>query len=77
VDDAAKAASLLIPRTAFIGTVMASGCLTPACWAGVHFLASSWAFASLRWAHSLNRKVGSAVVYAYYFFDLLLAGTVV
>ena len=42
-------------------------------------LASSWAFGEVfGWAHSLNHKVKEAPwFYAYYFFDLLLAGTVV
>jgi Mn2+/Fe2+ NRAMP family transporter len=42
-------------------------------------LASSWAFGEVfGWAHSLNHKVREAPwFYAYYFFDLLLAGTVV
>jgi Mn2+/Fe2+ NRAMP family transporter len=42
-------------------------------------LASSWAFGEVfGWAHSLNNKIKEAPwFYAYYFFDLLLAGTVV
>jgi hypothetical protein len=42
-------------------------------------LASSWAFGEVfGWAHSLNHKIKEAPwFYAYYFFDLLLAGTVV
>ena len=42
-------------------------------------LASSWAFGEVfGWAHSLNKKIKEAPwFYAYYFFDLLLAGSVV
>jgi Mn2+/Fe2+ NRAMP family transporter len=80
VDDAAKAASLLIPQNRFIGTVMAIGLFDAGLLGAVCIsLASSWAFGEVfGWAHSLNRKVREAPwFYAYYFFDLLLAGTVV
>jgi NRAMP (natural resistance-associated macrophage protein)-like metal ion transporter len=80
VDDAAKAASLLIPQNRFIGTVMAIGLFDAGLLGAVCIsLASSWAFGEVfGWAHSLNHKVREAPwFYAYYFFDLLLAGTVV
>jgi Mn2+/Fe2+ NRAMP family transporter len=80
VDDAAKAAALLIPQNRFIGTVMAIGLFDAGLLGAVCIsLASSWAFGEVfGWAHSLNHKVREAPwFYAYYFFDLLLAGTVV
>src|SRR6266852_4993915 len=80
VDDAAKAAGLLIPQNRFIGTVMAIGLFDAGLLGAVCIsLASSWAFGEVfGWAHSLNHRVREAPwFYAYYFFDLLLAGTVV
>ena len=80
VDDAAKAASMIMPRSRFIGAIIAIGLFDAGLLGAVCIsLASSWAFGEVfGWAHSLNHKIKEAPwFYAYYFFDLLLAGTVV
>lgn len=80
VDDAAQAAISIMPRSRFIGTVFAIGLFDAGLLGAVCIsLASSWAFGEVfGWAHSLNQKIKEAPwFYAYYFFDLLLAGTVV
>lgn len=80
VNDAAQAAIKIMPRSRFIGTVFAIGLFDAGLLGAVCIsLASSWAFGEVfGWAHSLNKKVKEAPwFYAYYFFDLLLAGTVV
>lgn len=80
VNDAAEAAKMIMPRSRFIGTVFAIGLFDAGLLGAVCIsLASSWAFGEVfGWAHSLNKKVKEAPwFYAYYFFDLLLAGTVV
>jgi Mn2+/Fe2+ NRAMP family transporter len=79
IDDAAAAARLLMPQSKFIGTVMAIGLFDAGLLGAVCIsLASSWAFGEVfGWAHSLNYKVKEAPwFYAYYFFDLVLAGVV-
>jgi len=78
--DAAQAAISIMPRSKFIGTVFAIGLFDAGLLGAVCIsLASSWAFGEVfGWAHSLNRKIKEAPwFYAYYFFDLVLAGTVV
>ena len=80
IDDAAKAAREIMPQSKFIGTVIAIGLFDAGLLGAVCIsLASSWAFGEVfGWAHSLNQKIKEAPwFYAYYFFDLLLAGTVV
>jgi len=80
VDDAAQAALAIMPTSRFIGTVFAIGLFDAGLLGAVCIsLASSWAFGEVfGWAHSLNQKIKEAPwFYAYYFFDLLLAGTVV
>jgi NRAMP (natural resistance-associated macrophage protein)-like metal ion transporter len=77
---AADAAKAIMPQSKFIGTVMAIGFFDAGLLGAVCIsLASSWAFGEVfGWAHSLNHKIKEAPwFYAYYFFDLLLAGTVV
>jgi len=79
IEDAAMAARAILPRSRFIGTVMAIGLFDAGLLGAVCIsLASSWAFGEVfGWAHSLNQKVREAPwFYAYYFFDLLLAGAV-
>jgi len=80
VNDAAQAATMIMPRSRFIGVCFAVGLFDAGLLGAVCIsLASSWAFGEIfGWAHSLNQKVKEAPwFYAYYFFDLLLAGTVV
>ena len=80
VDDAAAAAIKLMPMNRNIGTFVAIGLFDAGLLGAICIsLASSWAFGEVfGWAHSLNHKVHEAPwFYAYYFFDLLLAGTVV
>jgi NRAMP (natural resistance-associated macrophage protein)-like metal ion transporter len=79
IEDAAQAARAIMPQSRFIGTVMAIGLFDAGLLGAVCIsLASSWAFGEVfGWAHSLNHKVKEAPwFYAYYFFDLLLAGAV-
>ncbi|MGD0384392.1 MAG: divalent metal cation transporter, partial [Thermoguttaceae bacterium] len=80
IDDAAAASRAIMPQSKFIGTVIAIGLFDAGLLGAVCIsLASSWAFGEVfGWAHSLNHKISEAPwFYAYYFFDLLLAGTVV
>jgi len=80
VDDAAAAATRIMPTSKTIGTLIAIGLFDAGLLGAICIsLASSWAFGEVfGWAHSLNKKVKEAPwFYAYYFFDLLLAGTVV
>jgi Mn2+/Fe2+ NRAMP family transporter len=79
IDSAAAAAKAIMPQSRFIGTIMAIGLFDAGLLGAVCIsLASSWAFGEVfGWAHSLNHKVREAPwFYAYYFFDLVLAGTV-
>jgi len=79
-DDAAVAAAKIMPASKIIGTLIAIGLFDAGLLGAICIsLASSWAFGEvLGWAHSLNRKIREAPwFYTYYFFDLLLAGTVV
>jgi len=80
VDDAAAAARQIMPTSRSIGTWIAVGLFDAGLLGAICIsLASSWAFGEVfGWAHSLNNKVREAPwFYAYYLFDLLLAGTVV
>ncbi|MDA8086140.1 MAG: divalent metal cation transporter [Nitrospiraceae bacterium] len=80
VDDAAVAARHIMPISRTIGTLIAIGLFDAGLLGAICIsLASSWAFGEIfGWAHSLNNKVKEAPwFYAYYFFTLILAGTVV
>jgi NRAMP (natural resistance-associated macrophage protein)-like metal ion transporter len=80
VNDAAEAARSIMPQSRFIGTIFAIGLFDAGLLGAVCIsLASSWAFGEVfGWAHSLNHKIKEAPwFYAYFFFTLLLAGTVV
>ena len=80
IESAAQAAIALMPVNKYVGTLVAVGLFDAGLLGAVCIsLASSWAFGEVfGWAHSLNHKVREAKwFYAYYFFDLLLAGTVV
>ena len=80
IDDAATAALRFVPINHYVGALLAIGLFDAGFLGAICIsLASSWAFGEVfGWAHSLNHKVKEAPwFYAYYFFDLLLAGTVV
>ena len=79
IQDAAAAAIAIMPTSKWIGTIVAIGLFDAGLLGAVCIsLASSWAFGEVfGWAHSLNNKIREAPwFYAYYFFDLLLAGVV-
>jgi Mn2+/Fe2+ NRAMP family transporter len=79
VQSAAEAVIRILPTNRLVGTLMAIGLFDAGLLGAVCIsLASSWAFGEVfGWAHSLNHKIKEAPwFYAYYFFDLLLAGTV-
>jgi NRAMP (natural resistance-associated macrophage protein)-like metal ion transporter len=80
VESAAEAAIKLMPINKWIGSIVAVGLFDAGLLGAICIsLASSWAFGEVfGWAHSLNNKIREAPwFYAYYFFDLSLAGTVV
>jgi NRAMP (natural resistance-associated macrophage protein)-like metal ion transporter len=80
VESAAQAAGMLMPINKYIGTIIAIGLFDAGFLGAICIsLASSWAFGEVfGWAHSLNNKIREAPwFYAYYFFTLVLAGTVV
>jgi len=80
IESAAQAAIKLIPINQWVGTFVAIGLFDAGFLGAICIsLASSWAWGEVfGWAHSLNHKVREAPwFYAYYFFDLMLAGTVV
>lgn len=80
VQSAAEAAIRIMPINNVVGTILAIGLFDAGFLGAICIsLASSWAFGEVfGWAHSLNHKVKEAPwFYAYYFFDLALAGTVV
>jgi len=80
IESAAQAAIKLMPINQWVGTFVAIGLFDAGFLGAICIsLASSWAWGEVfGWAHSLNHKVREAPwFYAYYFFDLLLAGTVV
>jgi len=80
VESAAEATIKIMPTNNYIGTMFAIGLFDAGFLGAICIsLASSWAFGEVfGWAHSLNNKIKEAPwFYAYYFFDLLLAGVVV
>lgn len=80
VQSAAQAAIRMMPTNKWVGTMFAIGLFDAGFLGAICIsLASSWAFGEVfGWAHSLNHKIKEAPwFYGYYFFDLLLAGTVV
>jgi Mn2+/Fe2+ NRAMP family transporter len=80
VESAAEATIKIMPINKYIGTMFAIGLFDAGFLGAICIsLASSWAFREVfGWAHSLNNKIKEAPwFYAYYFFDLLLAGVVV
>jgi Mn2+/Fe2+ NRAMP family transporter len=80
INDAAVAAAQFMGINKYVGAFLAIGLFDAGFLGAICIsLASSWAFGEVfGWAHSLNRKVKEAPwFYAYYFFDLMLAGTVV
>ncbi len=80
VGSAAEAATRIMPANRWVGTLIAIGLFDAGFLGAICIsLASSWAFGEVfGWAHSLNTKIKEAPwFYAYYFFDLVLAGTVV
>jgi NRAMP (natural resistance-associated macrophage protein)-like metal ion transporter len=80
VESAAQAAVEIMPVNKYVGTIIAIGLFDAGFLGAICIsLASSWAFGEIfGWAHSLNQNIREAPwFYAYYFFDLILAGTVV
>ena len=80
INDAATAAAHFMGINKYVGTFLAIGLFDAGFLGAICIsLASSWAFGEVfGWAHSLNNKLREAPwFYAYYFFTLLLAGTVV
>jgi Mn2+/Fe2+ NRAMP family transporter len=80
INDAATAAIRFMGINKYVGAFLAIGLFDAGFLGAICIsLASSWAFGEVfGWAHSLNYKIKEAPwFYAYYFFDLLLAGTVV
>jgi NRAMP (natural resistance-associated macrophage protein)-like metal ion transporter len=80
INDAAAAAAQFMGINKYVGALLAIGLFDAGFLGAICIsLASSWAFGEVfGWAHSLNHKIKEAPwFYAYYFFDLLLAGTVV
>jgi Mn2+/Fe2+ NRAMP family transporter len=78
--DAASAAARFMGISKQLGTFLAIGLFDAGFLGAICIsLASSWAFGEVfGWAHSLNNKVKEAPwFYAYYFFGIVLAGTVV
>jgi NRAMP (natural resistance-associated macrophage protein)-like metal ion transporter len=80
ISDAASAAAEFMGISKQLGTFLAIGLFDAGFLGAICIsLASSWAFGEVfGWAHSLNNKVKEAPwFYAYYFFGIVLAGTVV
>jgi Mn2+/Fe2+ NRAMP family transporter len=80
IESAAEAATHIMPTNRWVGTLIAIGLFDAGFLGAICIsLASSWAFGEVfGWAHSLNAKIKEAPwFYAYYFFTLVLAGTVV
>ena len=80
IDDAAKAAQMLMHTNKYVGTFMAIGLFDAGLLGAICIsLASSWAFGEIfGWAHSLNKKIKEAPwFYANYFITLISAGLVV
>jgi Mn2+/Fe2+ NRAMP family transporter len=80
ISDAGSAAAEFMGINKHVGTFLAIGLFDAGFLGAICIsLASSWAFGEVfGWAHSLNNRVKEAPwFYAYYFFGILLAGTVV
>ena len=80
IDDAATAALKFMGINKYLGACLAIGLFDAGFLGAICIsLASAWAFGEVfGWAHSLNHKLKEAPwFYAYYLFDLLLAGTIV
>jgi NRAMP (natural resistance-associated macrophage protein)-like metal ion transporter len=80
ISDAASAAAQFMGINKELGTFLAIGLFDAGFLGAICIsLASSWAFGEVfGWAHSLNNRVKEAPwFYAYYFFGIVLAGTVV
>jgi len=80
INDAATAAARFMGINKYVGAFLAIGLFDAGFLGAICIsLASSWAFGEVfGWAHSLNHKIKEAPwFYAYYFFVLVLAGTVV
>jgi NRAMP (natural resistance-associated macrophage protein)-like metal ion transporter len=80
INDAASAAAEFMGINKHLGTLLAIGLFDAGFLGAICIsLASSWAFGEVfGWAHSLNNRVKEAPwFYAYYFFGIVLAGTVV
>ena len=80
ISDAATAAIEFMGINRYVGAFLAIGLFDAGFLGAICIsLASSWAFGEVfGWAHSLNHKIKEAPwFYAYYFFVLVLAGTVV
>jgi len=80
IDDAAKAAGMLMDKNQYVGVAMAIGLFDAGLLGAICIsLASSWAFGEIYgWAHSLNNKIKEAPwFYASYVLMLLSAGAVV
>ena len=80
IDDAAKAAQMLLEKNQYVGAAMAIGLFDAGLLGAICIsLASSWAFGEIYgWAHSLNNKIKEAPwFYASYILMLLSAGAVV
>ncbi len=80
ISDAASAAARFMGINKELGTFLAIGLFDAGFLGAICIsLASSWAFGEVfGWAHSLNNRVKEAPwFYAYYFFGIVLAGTVV
>jgi NRAMP (natural resistance-associated macrophage protein)-like metal ion transporter len=80
INDAASAAMKFMGLSKYLGASLAIGLFDAGFLGAICIsLASSWAFGEVfGWAHSLNYKVKEAPwFYAYYFFGMVLAGTVV
>jgi Mn2+/Fe2+ NRAMP family transporter len=80
IESAAQAAIKLMDVNKYLGTFLAIGLFDAGLLGAICIsLASSWAFGEVfGWAHSLNNRIREAPwFYAFYFFALLTAGTVV
>jgi Mn2+/Fe2+ NRAMP family transporter len=80
IEDAAQASQMIMGINKYVGAFMAIGLFDAGLLGAICIsLASSWAFGEVfGWAHSLNYKVKEAPwFYAFYFFSLITAGSVV
>jgi NRAMP (natural resistance-associated macrophage protein)-like metal ion transporter len=80
IDSAAQAATMLMERSRYLGTLLAIGLFNAGFLGAICIsMASSWAFGEVfGWAHSLNNKIREAPwFYAFYFFMIISAGSIV